>query len=68
MLICGPKEYAALSQGLISLEGSLSQLRGKFISEEEDLRRIAEIWDSFKSVDGRPGAVRVAAHRDFPQE
>ena len=57
-----------MAQSLASLQASLTQLRDKFISEEEDLRKIAEIWEMFKSVDGRPGAVRVAAHRDFPQE
>ncbi len=62
------QEYSALSQGLTSLQTSLNQLRAKFLTEEDDLRKIAEIWETFKSVDGRPGAVRVAAHRDFPQE
>lgn len=62
------EEYSAFAQGLRSLESSIAQLRTRFASEEEDLRRIAEIWESFKSVDGRPGAVRVAAHRDFPQD
>jgi nucleoporin p58/p45 len=62
------KGYSALAQGLTSLESSLNQLRVKVLAEEGDLSRIAEIWETFKSVDGRPGAVRVAAHRDFPQE
>jgi nucleoporin p58/p45 len=64
----GSQEYAAIAQGITSLQASLQQLRDRFLGEEEDLRKVAEIWETFKSVDGRPGAVRVAAHRDFPQE
>ncbi|KAK4686981.1 nucleoporin p58/p45, partial [Tremellales sp. Uapishka_1] len=62
------EEYSALSQALASLTSSLNALRSKFIAEEEDFRKIIEIWETYKSVDGRPGAVRVAAHRDFPQD
>ncbi|RXK42644.1 hypothetical protein M231_00198 [Tremella mesenterica] len=62
------EEGTALTQGLAGLHASLSQLRAKFVAEEDDLRRIAEIWETYKSVDGRPGAIRVAAHRDFPQD
>lgn len=60
--------YSALAQGLTSLRASLNQLQAKVLSEEEDLRRIAEIWESYKAGDGRSGAVRLASHRDFPQE
>lgn len=62
------QECSALSQGQAAIQNSLLQLRAKFVAEEEDLRKIAEIWETFKSIDGRPGAVRVAAHRDFPFE
>ncbi|RSH83928.1 hypothetical protein EHS25_005172 [Saitozyma podzolica] len=62
------EEYAAIAQGITSLQAALGQLRSRFLSVEEDLRKVAEIWETFKSVDGRPGALRIAAHRDFPQE
>ena len=62
------QESSALTQGLASLQTSLKQLKDKFDAEETDLRKVAEIWETYRSIDGRPGAVRVAAHRDFPHE
>ncbi|ORX35048.1 hypothetical protein BD324DRAFT_633726 [Kockovaella imperatae] len=62
------EEASALTQGINALQSSLKQLKDKFDSEETDLRKVAEIWETYRSVDGRPGAVRVAAHRDFPHE
>ncbi len=42
-------EYAALSHGLVALDSALVQLRSRFAAEEEDLRKVAEIWETYKS-------------------
>ena len=62
------EEASALTQGLAALQTALKQLQAKFVAEEEDIRRIAEIWDTYKSVEGRPGAMRISAHSQFPSE
>lgn len=36
--------------------------------EEEDLRRLVEIWETHKAANGRPGISRVAGHKEWPGE
>ncbi|OCF42140.1 nucleoporin p58/p45 [Kwoniella heveanensis CBS 569] len=62
------EEYSAISHTLKSLGSSLTQLREKMINEGRDVERVKEIWDVYRSAEGRMGQVRLGAYRDFPQE
>ncbi|WWC57670.1 uncharacterized protein I303_100204 [Kwoniella dejecticola CBS 10117] len=62
------EEYHAISHTLKSLSTSLSQLRDKMINEGRDVERVKEIWDVYRSAEGRMGQVRLGAYRDFPHE
>ncbi|WVF66622.1 hypothetical protein IAT40_001362 [Kwoniella sp. CBS 6097] len=62
------EEYSAISHTLKSLGTSLTQLRERMINEGRDVERVKEIWDVYRSADGRMGQVRLGAYRDFPQE
>lgn len=63
-----PQEYAALAQGLASIYASAEHLDAKVKAEEQDLRRIEDMFLAYKAVDGRVGAARIHSHSDFPQE
>ncbi|WWC85425.1 uncharacterized protein L201_000288 [Kwoniella dendrophila CBS 6074] len=62
------EEYSAISHTLKSLSTSLTQLRERMINEGRDVERVKEIWDVYRSAEGRMGQVRLGAYRDFPQE
>ncbi|WVQ94244.1 hypothetical protein IAU59_001322 [Kwoniella sp. CBS 9459] len=62
------EEYSAISHTLKSLGSSLTQLRERMINEGRDVERVKEIWDVYRSAEGRMGQVRLGAYRDFPQE
>ncbi|KAK8844698.1 hypothetical protein IAR55_006547 [Kwoniella newhampshirensis] len=62
------EEYSAISHTLKSLGASLTQLREKMINEGRDIERVKEIWDAYRSAEGRMGQVRLGAYREFPQE
>ncbi|WVQ64382.1 uncharacterized protein L199_002547 [Kwoniella botswanensis] len=62
------EEYSAISHTLKSISSSLTQLRERMISEGRDVERVKEIWDVYRSAEGRMGQVRLGAYRDFPQE
>ncbi|WWC67238.1 uncharacterized protein I206_101145 [Kwoniella pini CBS 10737] len=62
------EEYSAISHTLKSLSTSLTQLREKMINEGRDVERVKEIWDVYRSAEGRMGQVRLGAYRDFPHE
>ncbi|WVR03151.1 hypothetical protein IAU60_000141 [Kwoniella sp. DSM 27419] len=62
------EEYSAISHTLKSLASSLTQLRERMITEGRDVERVKEIWDVYRSAEGRMGQVRLGAYRDFPQE
>ncbi|KAI9633136.1 uncharacterized protein MKK02DRAFT_39113 [Dioszegia hungarica] len=62
------EESSALTQSLQNTAQALTALQARFITEEEDVRRLAEIVETYKAVDGRPGAMRVAGHKEWPGE
>ncbi|OCF72244.1 hypothetical protein I204_06617 [Kwoniella mangroviensis CBS 8886] len=62
------EEYSAISHTLKSISTSLTQLRERMISEGRDVERVKEIWDVYRSAEGRMGQVRLGAYREFPQE
>ncbi|WWD22750.1 hypothetical protein CI109_107243 [Kwoniella shandongensis] len=62
------EEYSAISHTLKSLGSSLTQLREKMVNEGRDVERVKEIWDAYRSAEGRMGQVRLGAYREFPQE
>lgn len=59
------QECTALHLGLRPLSRAYQQLSQKVKSEEEDLQRLADIWGSYRPIDGRPSNLRAGALRDF---
>ncbi|WVO16070.1 hypothetical protein L204_103735 [Cryptococcus depauperatus] len=62
------EEHAAIFQTLNSLKRSISQLRDKLLDQSRDVERIKDIWDIYKSGDGRMGQIKLGAYKEFPQE
>ncbi|WVW81345.1 hypothetical protein I302_103336 [Kwoniella bestiolae CBS 10118] len=62
------EEHSAISHTLKSISTSLTQLRERMINEGRDVERVKEIWDVYRSAEGRMGQVRLGAYREFPQE